>query len=109
MIDFKSETDLINLPNEMKEAGVAIFEAIQKSFLTRIRVSNERGLYIDVETKLEYAYLDEVSKRLTIKTEVGTFEFCYSSFEMNAMSGPTHTKFYYFSENNTLGLTIMKY
>lgn len=108
MINFKSEKDLIYLPDEMQEAGVAIAEAIQKSFLTRIRVSNDSGLYVDVETKIEYACLDEEIKKLTIKTEVGAFEFNYNKFEMNSMSGQTHTKFYYFSENDTLGITIMK-
>lgn len=108
MIYLNKETDLRNFPDEMMEAGVAMVEAIQKSFLTRIRVSNESGLYVDIETMIEYACLDEENKKLTIKTEVGTFEFNYNKFEMNSMSGPTHTKFYFYSENDTLGLTIMK-
>ncbi|MDY4838359.1 MAG: hypothetical protein SO160_02275 [Lachnospiraceae bacterium] len=106
MIDLRDTTQVTKLPIEMLEAGKAINKAIINALKVRIRVHNNDGFYVDMDTVITCCLLNESKQTITINGSGLDLEFSYKKFELNNMSSDTHTKFYFRQKESVLGITV---
>lgn len=107
-INLGKTEDLGKVSMDLMFAGIDINKAINNEYDVELRVTDVRAaLDLTIKTILQEVIINEESKNISIKIKDMTLSFTYKEF-FSGNEKPEYSKFYFKSENVTVGFVIKK-